>query len=551
MRSCLGSLAAACLLAGCAAPPPDTPARRAAVVAEASAARVRADMLALSSDAMEGRATGTPGHARAAQWVADRFGALGLQPPPLAAATPYWQSIDFVESRLERASLQLQTAGGPIALAYPADFVGGGGFGELTQRTSADLVFAGYGIEAPELGHDDYAGLDVRGKFLVLFSGAPPRFGNGERAHYSSLDAKQALAEAKGARGLLMVQTPVDRKRSPWLQLVSQTRWPSLRWRRADGQAQDGHAQLPTVTLSPVAAERLLAAQGQSLDTLFERYFAGQTQGFALPGAAATLERHSIQGRLQSPNVLALLPGRDPQLRHEIVLVSAHLDHLGIDPAASADRIYNGAYDNAAGVAVMLELARLLQPLQGLRRSLVFVAFTAEEQGMRGSDYLAQHPPWPGTRIVANLNIDMPYLGHPIRDLQGYGAAHSSLEDALAQAAAENGLSLGADPHPELVRLIRSDQYAFVRRGIPGLNLKPGTTSGDPTIDGAALQQDYLARHYHRPSDDASLPWNPDAATRYTRAAATLALLLTQAEAAPRWREGDFFGRLYAPPRRP
>lgn len=549
MRSRLLSLAALLGLAACAALPPDTPQGRAAAVADASAERVRADMLALSDDAMQGRATGSPGHERAARWVAERFHALGLQWPALAGAPRYWQPIDFIESRLEHASLQLQTAAGPIALSFPADFTGGGGFGARSQSVAADLVFAGYGIEAPALGHDDYAGLDVRGKILVLFSGAPPRFGSGERAHYSALEAKQALALSKGARGLLMVQTPVDRKRTPWLQMVSQTRWSSLRWRRADGQAQDGYAGLPTVTLSPVAAERLFAAQGQGLDALFERYLAAQTRGFALTGASALLERQSLQGRLSSPNVLALLPGRDPALRDEVVLVSAHLDHLGQDAAAAGDRIYNGAYDNAAGVAVMLELARLLQPIDGLRRSVVFVATTGEEPGMRGSDYLAEHLPWPGLRVVANLNIDMPFLAYPMQDLQGYGAAHSTLEDLLRQAAAENGLGLGVDPHPELVRLIRSDQYSFVRRGVPGLNLKPGTTTGDPALDGAALLQDFMARHYHRPSDDASLPWNPESATRYTRAAATLALLLTQADQAPQWREGDFFGRLYGPPK--
>lgn len=558
-RRPLPALLLLALLGGCAAPPVNPAAERAALVRDVSAERIRADMLALSTDAMQGRLTGSPGFERAAALVADRFRQLGLRAVGGEAAQPYFQRVDFAESRLESATLRLRTrTGEEQLLSFPADFIVFGGFGAPEDRLpSTPLVFAGHGISAPELGHDDYAGLAVAGRVLVLLSGAPARFGISERAVHSSLEGKQALALAQGAKGLLLVQTPADRLRSPWAQTQRFAGQSALRWRHADGRVQDGFAELPTASLSPAAADRLFAAQGLKFDELMARYAAGESRGFALDGATAQLERRSLQGRQSSPNVLGLLPGSDPLLRDELVLVSAHLDHLGTIEAAGApppaDRVYNGAYDNAAGVAVMLELARLLAaapPLQRqglLRRGLLFVAFTGEEQGMRGSDHLAQQlpPALAGQRIVANLNIDMPYLGHALQDMQGYGAQHSSFEALLAQAAAENGLGVSPDPRPDLVRLIRSDQYSFVRRGIPGINLKPGMRAVEPGVDGAALQQDFLTRHYHQLSDDASLPFSPDAARQYGRTAASLALLLAQAPQAPTWKAGDFFGRRF------
>ena len=538
------------LLAGCASAPIDPVAQRAALVRDLSAERIRADMLALASDEMEGRFTGTAGYERAAALVAERLRSLGLRAVGSGdPAQPHYQRVDFVESRVASAALQLQTRAGEQPLAFPADFVVSGGFGAAQDGlASAPLVFAGHGIAAPELGHDDYAGLQVKDRVLVLIGGAPATFGISERAVYSALDGKQQQALARGAKGLLLVQAPADRLRSPWSQTQRFAGLPALRWRHAEGRVQDGFAELPTASLSPAAAERLFDAQGLKLDEVIARYAAGEQPGFALTGAAVSLQRRSLQGRLSAPNVLGLLPGSDPALRHELVLVSAHLDHLGTREAGPADRIYNGAYDNAAGVAVVLELARLLAaapPAQRPKRSLLFVAFTGEEQGLRGSDFLAHHPPVPGSRVVANLNIDMPYLGHALQDMQGYGAQHSGFEALLAQAAAENGLTVSPDPRPELVRLIRSDQFAFVRRGIPGINLKPGTRSAMPGVDGAAVQQDYLTRHYHQVSDDAQLPFNPEAARQYGRTAATLALLLANAAHAPVWKEGDFFGKRF------
>jgi hypothetical protein len=529
------------VLTACAAAAQRDAATRRAISQGASWERVRADMAALSSDAMEGRAAGSAGYDRAAAFVAARFAELGLDPID-TVATHYCQPVEFVESRLANAALRIDSGKGSLELAFPDDFATQGGFGPVTESIAAPLSFAGYGIAAPEFGHDDYAQLDVRGRIAVVLSGAPPRFGTSERAFYSSLSGKQALAMKLGAVGLILVQTPVDRERTPWPRVVAATRRPDLRWRDADGSAHEGFAALPTVTLSPRGAERVFSANGLALDKLFQDHLAGQGRGFAL-GSTAAFSRTSTQRAQLSSNVVGLLAGSDARLRDEVLLISAHLDHLGTGAAGQVDSIYNGAYDNAAGVAVMLELARLLaQSRHRVQRTVVFAAFTAEEHGLRGSDHMAQHPPVPPGALVANLNVDMPYLGFPIRDVEGYGASHSTLEDALARAARENGLSVTPDPRPELVRLIRSDQYSFVRQGIPGLNLKPGAQSADPGIDGAAALRDFLARHYHEPGDDLSLPFSSEAAEAFTRTAATLALLIANDAERPRWRPDDFFG---------
>lgn len=507
--------------------------------------RVRADMIALSSDDMAGRDVGSDGYEQAAALVAARFAELGLKGFG-GQLREFHQPVPLIQSTLEHATLRLVAGQQTVELSLPDDFTTQGGFGSPIESVTAPLVFVGYGISAPDLGHDDYAEADVRGQIVIVLSGAPPAFGTSERAYYSSLRDKQALAQAHGAAGLLIVQTPVDRERSPWARVARESRLPDLRWRDADGSACDGFPALPTATLSPQGAERLFAAIGIVLDDLFEDYFSARRGAFVL-GATATLSRTSMQSLQSSPNVLAILPGADARLRNEVLLVSAHLDHLGVAAEGTGDLIFNGAYDNAAGIAVMLEVARsLARSRKRLRRSVIFAAYTAEERGLRGSDYLARHPPVPIESIVANLNIDMPYLGFPIRDVEGYGASHSTLEDALSIAARETGLSVSPDPRPELVRLIRSDQYSFVRQGVPGMNLKPGSQSSDPTIDGPALLRAFLTQHYHQPSDDVSLPFSQEAADVFTRTAVTLASGIANAEERPRWRAGDFFGSRFA-----
>jgi Zn-dependent M28 family amino/carboxypeptidase len=255
------------------------------------------------------------------------------------------------------------------------------------------------------------------------------------------------------------------------------------------------------------------------------------------------MTRHSVQGRLSAPNVIGLVPGNDPALRGEYLLYTAHLDHLGVRQGESGEEIYNGAYDNAAGVATLLEVARAMAsgPVKP-GRSVIFAALTGEEKGLQGSFYLSNNMPVALENLVAVINIDMPFVGFPIADIMGLGVEHSSLQDALVGAAAQVGLDYTPDPRPELVRFIRSDQFSFVRRGVPGLNLKPGVRSSDPAFDGAAMHEAFLHDHYHQPADDLDLPFSPQGSAQFARVALQLGLNVADADRRPEWNRGDFFG---------
>jgi Zn-dependent M28 family amino/carboxypeptidase len=279
---------------------------------------------------------------------------------------------------------------------------------------------------------------------------------------------------------------------------------------------------------------------------VFEQHADGEVDSFDL-GLSASLTRRSVQRRAASPNVLALLPGSDPELSGQYLLFTAHLDGLGVQAAVKGDDIYNGAYDNAAGVAIVIEVANAMSKLSPApRRSIIFAAVTAEEKGLRGSDFLAHHPPVAIRNIVANINIDMPYLGYPIADVEGYGVDHSTLQDALVKATERLEVVLSPDAHPELVRLVRSDQFSFVQQGVPGLNLKPGSNSSDAQLNGSEMQSTFLREHYHEPSDDLTLPFSEDGAAEFLRVALTFGLIVANGDQAPRWKDKDFFGAKFA-----
>jgi Zn-dependent M28 family amino/carboxypeptidase len=261
------------------------------------------------------------------------------------------------------------------------------------------------------------------------------------------------------------------------------------------------------------------------------------------------LQQRSRHRVVSSPNVVGLLKGSDPQKAHEYVLYTAHLDHLGEVPpraggAKPGDRIYNGALDNAVGVAVMLETARLFTQARAPRRSLLFVAVTAEEKGLVGSDYFANNPPVPAADIVADINIDMPVLLYDFGDVIAYGSEHSSLGRAVAQAAREAGVALTPDPFPERNLFIRSDHYSFVQQGIPSVFLVTGFSNRGAATDSRAVFERFLREHYHQPSDQPDLPLDYAAGARFTRINKRVGEIIANQAERPRWRQDDVFGRI-------
>lgn len=548
MRNIVVNLVLACVSVGCGANIAASKQPYDIAFESLTGTKVRRHIEILAADDMQGRETGTAGHRKAAEYVASRFAQIGLQP---FGDDAYFQHVPLLETRLvqKSASMVLQRGNTVTTLEFGKDFIQYGGFvirknsfGIVYEAVTAPLVFVGFGIQAPGYNHDDFDGVDVKGKILVVFTGAPPTFSSDERAFYSSGAGKQALAVELGAVGIVTIRTPVDQKRLTWPRMLGFAASPDMRWLESDTKAHDGFPELTgNAVLSESGAEQLFDLAARNLDELFEHHSDGGTGSFEL-GMTATLSRQSSQRRVTSPNVLALLPGSDRELRNEYVLFTAHLDHLGIRPGENGEEIHNGAYDNAAGIAIVLEVAAALATLTPPpRRSVIFAAVTGEEKGLRGSDYLANNPPVAIRKIVANINIDMPFLGHPIADVEGLGVEHSTLHSALIRATEQRKIDLTPDPRPELVRLIRSDQFSFVKKGIPGLNLKPGSTSSDPDIDGATLRNAYLHDHYHSPSDDLNLMFSEDGAQRFVRLVLAFGLIVANDDKSPRWTDGDFF----------
>lgn len=508
---------------------------------------IRTHMEILAADDMEGREAGTDAYDRAADYVAAQYRAAGLK--PLGDDESYFQKVEFLETRLapDTATLSFAKDGAKLDLVFADDFIRSGGYGAADEQIEAPLVFVGHGICAPELGHDDFAGVDVTGKIMVVLSGAPPQFGTDQRAFYSSSRGKQAVAVERGAVGVLAVRTPVDMKRRPWARYLPSIGTAGMRWVDAEGAPFAGHPELAgSATLSPSGAEKLFAMAEQDLEQIFDKHEAGETGSFDM-GMSANLARSSLQRKTISANVVGVLNGSDPVLKDEYVVYTAHLDHIGVRSGEDGDDIHNGAYDNAAGIAAILEIASAMAAMDTPpRRSVIFAAVTAEEKGLQGSSYFARNPPVPVASLVANINIDMPFLGFPVADVQAFGAEHSTLYASVEEATGLMGMALTPDPMPEEVRFVRSDQFSFVKEGIPALAFKAGDKSSNPEMNGKEMLAHFLKNNYHRPSDDLTLPYDKAGAARFVQAGMALGLIVANDDERPRWNENDFFGDKFA-----
>lgn len=499
--------------------------------------RVRADVAFLADDLLEGRGTGTRGYDLAARFVAARFEALGLQPGGNAG---WYQTIPFVSAAADPARLSAVTVNGVRfehggdAIIYPA-------FSAAAIDESAQAVFVGYGLEDKAYGLDDYAGLDAKGKIVVLLRGTPEGLPSDVAATLN--DKKTEVAVAKGAIGLVTIATSETLKLLPWPKFVERSALPRMRYVHPDGLVQDESGPLRlSAFIHPKAAEQLF--RGTPLDGKLAATFADRTarpKGFALP-TPIRVERFSKVDRTQSANVIGILPGSDPQLAGEMVMLSAHLDHLGILPAGD-DRIANGAMDNAAGIATMLEAARAFaESGKRPRRSIAFVALTGEEKGLFGSEYLARYPLPANRKLVANVNLDMPLLTYDFTDVIAFGAEHSTVGEAVGRATAAMGLKLSPDPMPEQNIFVRSDHYSFVQQGVPSVFLATGFANG-----GDKAFKVFNDDHYHTARDDLSLPIDWQAAAKFARLNYQIATELADAPQAPRWYAADYFGDKFAP----
>jgi Zn-dependent M28 family amino/carboxypeptidase len=508
-----------------------------------SANRIRADVEFLADDLLEGREAFTRGYDVAARYVAAALKAGGYE--PAGDNGTFYQSVPLVEATQTAASLRL-TVGGKIAdLAVPGEALGGVSALSPEPTVTAPVVFAGYGVTAPDFGHDDFAGLDVNGKIVAVLSGAPAALPSEPRAHYSG-DSKFRNAAEHGAIGVVTLLTPEDAKGFPWGAMIENYGKPQLARANPDGTPALSAPRLRAGGVFSVeAARKLFASSPVPFEKAVADAAAGKTGGIPL-NAQLTVTSSVTHRRVSSPNVVGKLEGSHPALAATSVVLSAHLDHTGLLTSGEGDRINNGAYDNALGAAITLEVARVLaaQPVRP-KRSVVVVFVTAEEKGLLGSDYFARYPGAPVGRIIANLNLDMPTFLYGSKDLIAFGSEHSTLDTTVHHVVAGLGYTLSPDPMPEQMLFIRSDQYSFVKQGIPAVYLLPGFTATDASVNGQQVFREFLAQHYHKPSDDLSLPMDLSAIEKFTRANYAVAKAIADDPVDPAWKPGNFFGKVF------
>lgn len=503
---------------------------------EADATRWWGHVEALANDGMEGRFTGSPGYQRAADYVADQFAKAGLS--PAGADGTFFQSVPLKEQTVDLAGSRVTLSGGkmkPRKLTTEDLLIGS----RIQQLPSVDapLVFIGYGMHMPEAGYDDFAGVDLKGKIAVYFSAGGPKALSGSlRSHARSNELYPALEKA-GAVGAIGIADPKNMD-VPWARQVLGASKPGMFL--ADPGQRDAKGALFTASFNPNNAAQLFAASGMTVEKLRAMADAGEKLPALDLKMSLKAEVKATLRDVTAPNVVGSLRGYSG-LANTYVVLTAHLDGLGIGEPVNGDKIYNGAMDNASGVASLIEAARVLNmPANRSKRSILFVAVTGEERGLLGSRWFASHPTVKPASIVADVNMDM-YL--PIGPLTGvtiHGIDESTLSVPAKAAAAAHKLTIFPDPEPNRNLFVRSDQYSFIRNGYPAISLKFATPVGTQAM---ADQKAWLTARYHAPSDDLGQPVDKAAAAEFNGFLVDLIGRVADMPEAPAWNSNSFFRR--------
>ncbi len=532
-------------LAGCAAPAPasgsaggSTPATVDKVPEGSRADAWWEHVQFLAADEMRGRETGSPEHRKAANYVADQFTRAGVQP---AGTDGFLQPVTFRSRKIDesKSSLALVRKGkaSPVSLGDEATF---GMRIDAAPQLEAPLVFVGHGLRIPEANHDDFEGLDVRGKVVVYLAGSPKQVPGALSAHYQSAAERWSTLRSLGAVGTISVANPKSMD-VPWERSSPNRLNPAMAL--ADASLDDTAGQQMSVAFNPAKAERLFEGSGHTFAEVLKIADEGKAlPHFALPvsvKATVTVDSQVVE----SQNVVGIVRGRDPALADEFVVLSAHLDHVGLGAAINGDAVYNGAMDNASGIATLLESAKAVIATRP-RRSVVFVAVTAEEKGLLGSRYFALHPSVAKDGIIANINMDMFLPLFPMKTVMALGLDESDLGDDLRAVATGMHLAVQPDPEPHRNRFIRSDQYSFIREGVPALAMKVGYDEGSPE---AKIAAEWTHDRYHAPSDDLDQPIDRGAAATFTKMIGELCLRVASRDTRPQWKDASFFRRFARP----
>lgn len=505
-----------------------------------SAERMKADVTFLADDLLRGRETGSEGHRIAANYVAAQFRQLGLA--PYGDKGSYFQEVPMRTATLKNSGSKVSVTidGDTTELALGDDFIMSGNVLSAAGSVSAPVVYVGYGIHAPNLGHDDLAGLDLEGKIVLAVSGAPKSFHTEIRAHHGSSKTKGQELLKRGAVGYVSILSKVDEKRRPFKSYKRYLGMKSFGWLPPESDPTKPKFEA-SATLSHDVAEGLFKTVGKTLDGALSATEGGEAGGFAV-GAEITMKRESNHSDVfDTPNVIAVLEGSDPILKKEYVVLSAHLDHIGVSEHAKGDdKINNGAMDNATGIATMLEVARAyvnhgIKP----RRSILLAAVTGEERGLLGAEYFAHYPTVAKGAMVANVNLDMPVLVKDFSHLVAFGADRSTIGPITAEAVGKIGVKMAPDPLPQEGLFTRSDHYRFVQQGVPSVFL--ATDFGDK---GKTLVE-FLSTKYHTPQDEVDQPIDFVAGAKFAYVNWLILSAIANGDEKPEWKEGDFFGETF------
>jgi Zn-dependent M28 family amino/carboxypeptidase len=501
-----------------------------------SADRFRGHVAFLADDLLEGRNTGERGYEIAARYVATQLQGLGLKPAPNGK---WYQDVPFVQFRLGDTPARMTI--GDKVFEQGQQVAIGASAAEAQLTLEAPVVFVGYGIDAPGAGFNDYKGLDVKGKVVAFLNGTPAGTPSELAAHLNS--EKRRMAGARGAVGAVVIRSRAEQERVPWANVARNAANPGFIWVQPDGQPYSRAPGIRTgATLDMPAAEALFAGSKTPLSRVLDEAAkpGARPKGFALR-QRVKFDVQSANRTLTSPNVVAMIPGSDPALANEFVVLMAHLDHIGISANREGDKINNGALDNATGIATMLEVARAMANSPNRpRRSILFAAVTAEEKGLLGSEYLAQNPVVGNGKVVSVVNLDMPVLLYDFTDVIAFGAEHSTMGPIVRRAAAGMNIALTPDPLPEEGLFTRSDHYRFVREGVPSVFLMTGFAG-----EGEKQFRNFLVTNYHNPKDDMNQPINWDAGAKFARLNYLIAREIADAPEAPAWYSDSFFGKTF------
>jgi Zn-dependent M28 family amino/carboxypeptidase len=464
--------------------------------------RIRAHVIFLSHDLLEGRGTGQRGGDIAAQYIATQFALYGLK--PAGDNGTYMQKVPMVGvTRTADTTFSIVPASGsPRELKPLTEYVASDETQQPESTVNADIVFVGYGVEAPEYKWDDYKGVDVKGKVLLMLVNEPtsddPNFFKGKAlTYYGRWVYKFEKAARKGAVGALLIHK-TDMASYPW-EVVRNSNSGEKSYLKLDGSPKLKVASWIHLDV----AKELAAASGMDLDKMMADARSRDFHPVALP---VKLQAHMVSKvrPFESNNVIAMLPGSDPKLKTEAAMYSAHYDHLGVRPDMPGDNIYNGADDNATGCGILIELAHAFSgAAQAPKRSILFASVTAEEQGLLGSEYLGKHPPIPAGQITLDLNYDdIPPLGSP-EEVDVSGSERTTFYPTVQALAAEFRLAIRPDAHPEAGHYYRSDHFSLARVGIPSFSINEGVKYKGHDADwGMQKANEYTEKHYHQPSDE-------------------------------------------------